>query len=60
LGKPTLLTAREVAELKGITHRQVNRLTKAGILPVYAVGPRNTALYRKGDVRYMKTSLKQG
>lgn len=55
---PILLTAREVADLRGITHRQVNRLTKAGVLPVHSVGSRNTALYRKSDAMRAPVSLK--
>lgn len=58
MAKPILLTVREVAERKNITERQVQRLAKAGVLPVAARGPRNALLFRAGDVRYAKTSLR--
>lgn len=55
---PILLTAREVAELRGTTQRQVQRVAKAGLLPVYATGPRNTMLFRKSDALKAPTTLK--
>lgn len=56
--KVKLLSTREVAEIKGLTSRQVQRLAKAGVLPVADVGPRNTQFFKASDVRYMRTSLK--
>jgi excisionase family DNA binding protein len=58
MAKPILLTVREVAERKNITERQVQRLAKAGVLPVFDRGPRNSMLFRASDVRYAKTSLR--
>lgn len=55
---PKILTAREVAVLRGTTQRQVQRLAKAGVLPVYGTGPRNSLLFKASDVRSAPVSLK--
>jgi len=56
--KIKILTTSEVAKVKGLTTRQVQRLAKAGLLPVYTTGARGTLMFRASDVRYMKTSIK--
>jgi len=55
--KPKILTSREAAELRGTTQRQIQRLAKAGVLPVYSVGPRNTRLFKASDVKRVPLSL---
>lgn len=56
--KPKLYTTAEVAEIKGTTQRQVQRLAKAGMLPVHSIGPRNTQFFKASDVRYADMSLR--
>ena len=56
--KIKILTTSEVAQVKGLTTRQVQRLAKAGVLPVYSTGKRGVLMFRASDVRYMKTSIK--
>lgn len=55
--QPILLTAREAAELRGTTQRQIQRLAKAQRLPVYSVGARNTLYFKKSDVMRAPMSL---
>lgn len=56
--KPILLTTAEVAERKGLTTRQVQRLAKAGVLPVHSVGKRNALFFKASAVRNAPTSLR--
>ena len=56
--KPILLTAREVADRRGITVRQVQRLANAGLLPVHSVGKRGALLFKASAVRNAPTSLR--
>lgn len=58
MGKPQLLTAREAADYRGITVRQVQRLASRGAWKVASVGARNTMYFRKGDIRYATTTLR--
>lgn len=55
--KAILLDTKQAAELRGTTTRQVQRVAKAGQLPVAAVEG-NKQLYRKSDVQRAKMSLK--
>lgn len=48
---PVLLNTREVAERFGVSQRQAQRLAKAGHLPVYGQGDRNTQYFRLADVK---------
>lgn len=48
--KPIVLTTSEVAVRLGVSQRQAQRLAKAGTLPVYGVGERNTQYFRVADV----------
>lgn len=56
--KPILLTTAEVAERRGLTPRQVQRLAKAGVLPVHSVGKRGALLFKASEVRNAPTSLR--
>lgn len=56
--KPILLTTREVADRKGLTTRQVQRLAKAGVLPVHSTGKRGALLFKASAVRNAPTSLR--
>lgn len=58
MAKAVLLTAREAAEYRGVTLRQVQRLAERGVFPVAAVGPRGSLLFKKGDIRYAPVSLR--
>jgi len=53
-----LLTSAEVADLRGITQRQVQRLAQNGLLKVAKVGPRNTQYFRKSDALRVTTTLR--
>jgi excisionase family DNA binding protein len=55
--KVKVMTSAEAAALRGTTQRQIQRLAKAGVLPVYSVGPRNTLLFKASDVRRTPLSL---
>jgi hypothetical protein len=55
--KVKVLTSREAATLRGTTQRQIQRLAKAGVLPVYDRGPRGTLLFKASDVRRSPLSL---
>jgi excisionase family DNA binding protein len=54
---PILLNTREAAALRGTTQRQIQRLAKAGVLPVYRVAQRNSLLFKKSDVMRAPVSL---
>lgn len=56
--KPILLTSNEVAARRGITVRQVQRLAKAGVLPVHSVGKRGVLFFKASEVRNAPTSLR--
>jgi len=56
--KPILLNTREVADRKGLTVRQVQRLAKAGVLPVHSVGERNSLFFKASDIRNAPVSLR--
>ena len=56
--KPILLTSAEAATRKGTTVRQIQRLAKAGVLPVAQRGPRNTLFFKASDVRVAPSSLR--
>ena len=58
MSRVKFLTVSDVAARKGITERQVQRLAKFGVLPVAARGPRNSYLFRAGEIRYAPVSLK--
>lgn len=55
--KVKTMTSAEAATLRGTTQRQVQRLAKAGVLPVYARGPRGVLLFKASDVRRTPLSL---
>lgn len=55
--KPIVLTSAEAAARKQTTRRQIQRLAKAGLLPVYQRGPRGTLLFRASDVDRAPSSL---
>lgn len=55
--KPKILTSSEAASMKGVTLRQIQRLAKAGVLPVAQRGPRGTLLFKASDVRKAPKSL---
>lgn len=56
--KPILLTSSEVALRKGISQRQVQRLAKAGVLPVHSTGKRGVLFFKASTVRNAPTSLR--
>jgi DNA-binding transcriptional MerR regulator len=58
--KAILLSTREVAERKGLTTRQVQRLVKSGLITPETVGPRNTMFFKASAIRNMPTSLRKG
>ena len=55
--KPILFTSLTAATYLGTTRRQIQRLAKAGVLPVYTMGPRGVLYFRKADVDRTPTSL---
>jgi DNA-binding transcriptional MerR regulator len=55
--KPKILTSAEAAALRGTTQRQIQRLAKAGVLPVFSRGPRGVLLFKASDVRRAPVSL---
>lgn len=55
--KPIVLTSAEAASMKGTTQRQIQRLAKAGVLPVFSRGPRGVLLFKASDVRRAPKSL---
>lgn len=55
--KVKVLTSAEAAMLRGTTQRQIQRLAKAGVLPVFSRGPRGVLLFKASDVRRTPVSL---
>lgn len=55
--KVKVLTSAEAAALRGTTQRQIQRLAKAGVLPVYERGLRGALLFKASDVRRTPLSL---
>lgn len=55
--KVKVLTSAEAAALRGTTQRQIQRLAKAGVLPVYQRGARGVLLFKASDVRRSPLSL---
>lgn len=55
--KPILLDSNEAAMRLGTTRRQVQRLAKAGLLPVHTFGARGVLFFRKSDVDRSPTSV---
>lgn len=55
--KPILFTTLTAAIYLSVTRRQVQRLAKAGVLPVHHYGPRGVEYFRKSDLNNSPTSL---
>ena len=55
--KPILMDSLTASQYLAVTRRQVQRLAKAGLLPVYKFGPRGVLYFRKSDVDRTPTSL---
>jgi hypothetical protein len=55
--KPKIMTSAEAAMMKGTTQRQIQRLAKAGVLPVHSRGPRGVLFFKASDVKRAPRSL---
>ena len=55
--KPILLDSYEASWHLGITRRQVQRLAKAGVLPVHTRGPRGVMYFKVSDLNKAPLSL---
>jgi hypothetical protein len=55
--KPILLDSFEASFYLGTTRRQIQRLAKAGVLPVHSRGPRGVLYFKVSDLNKTPRSL---